>query len=49
MKHPKIFALALAVGIVTGLAGCTPVSTETEPSSIPGVAPHHGQPQHALT
>ncbi|MGO2070171.1 hypothetical protein [Glutamicibacter arilaitensis] len=44
MKHPKILALALAAGLVTGLAGCTPVSTETEPSSIPGVAPTTASP-----
>ncbi|MGO2123718.1 hypothetical protein [Glutamicibacter arilaitensis] len=39
MKHPTILVLALAVGLATGLAGCTPASNETEPSSIPTVAP----------
>lgn len=44
MKHPKILALALAAGLVTGIVGCTPVSTETEPSSIPSVAPTTASP-----
>lgn len=39
MKHPKILTLALAAGLVTGIAGCTPASNETEPSSIQTAAP----------
>lgn len=39
MKHPKILTLTLAAGLVMGMAGCTPASNETEPSSIPTVAP----------
>ncbi len=39
MKHRKILTLTLAAGLVSGVAGCTPASTETEPSSAPTVAP----------
>lgn len=39
MKHPKILTLALAAGLVTGVAGCIPTSTETEPSNAPTVDP----------
>ncbi|GAA0207507.1 hypothetical protein ACF046_13970 [Glutamicibacter creatinolyticus] len=38
MKHPKILTLALAAGLVAGLAGCTPASTDTEPSVSPTTA-----------
>ncbi|MGP5581788.1 hypothetical protein [Glutamicibacter arilaitensis] len=38
MKHPKILALALTLGLATGIAGCTPASNETEPSSSPTTA-----------
>ena len=44
MKHPKILTLALAAGLVTGVAGCTQSSTETEPSSAPTVAPTIASP-----
>lgn len=44
MKHPKILTLALAAGLVTGVAGCTQSSTETEPSSAPTVAPTTASP-----
>lgn len=44
MKHPKILTLALAAGLVTGVAGCTPASTETEPSSAPTVTPTTASP-----
>ncbi|WP_423299530.1 hypothetical protein [Glutamicibacter nicotianae] len=44
MKPPTILALALAVGIAMGLAGCTPASTETEASGIPSVAPTMANP-----
>ena len=44
MKHPKILALALAAGLATGIAGCTPASNETEPSSSPSVAPTTATP-----
>ncbi|WP_461634626.1 hypothetical protein [Glutamicibacter soli] len=44
MKHPKILTLTLAAGLVTGVAGCTPASTETEPSSAPTVAPTMASP-----
>jgi len=44
MKHPKILALALAAGLATGIAGCTPAGTENEPSGIPSVAPTTATP-----
>ncbi|MGP5666622.1 hypothetical protein [Glutamicibacter arilaitensis] len=44
MKHPTILALALAAGLATGIAGCTPASNETEPSSSPSVAPTTASP-----
>lgn len=44
MKHPKFLTLALAAGLVAGVAGCTPASTETEPSSAPTVAPAPASP-----
>ena len=44
MKHPKILTLTLAAGLVTGVAGCTPASTETETSSAPAVAPTMASP-----
>lgn len=44
MKHPKILTLTLAAGLVTGVAGCTPASTETEPSNAPTVAPPKASP-----
>ena len=44
MKHPKILTLTLAAGLVTGVAGCTPASTDTEPSSAPTVAPTMASP-----
>jgi len=44
MKHPKILTLTLAAGLTVSLAGCTPASTETEPSSAPTVAPTMASP-----
>ncbi|MGO3764469.1 hypothetical protein [Glutamicibacter arilaitensis] len=44
MKHPKILALALTIGLATGIAGCTPAGTENEPSSIPSVVPTTASP-----
>lgn len=44
MKHPTILTLTLAAGLVTGIAGCTPASTETETSSAPTVAPTTASP-----
>ena len=44
MKHPKILTLALAAGLATGIAGCTPANNETEPSSSPSVAPTTASP-----
>lgn len=44
MKHPKILTLTLAAGLVAGVAGCTPASTETETSSAPTVAPTMASP-----
>lgn len=44
MKRPKILILALAAGLVTGVASCTPASTEAEPSSTPTVAPSTASP-----
>ena len=44
MKHPKILTLTLAAGLVAGVSGCTPASTETEPSSAPTVAPPTASP-----
>lgn len=44
MKHPKILTLTLAAGLVTGVAGCTPASTDTETSNAPAVAPTMASP-----
>lgn len=38
MKHPKILTLTLAAGLIAGVAGCTPASTDTEPSATPTIA-----------
>ncbi|MEU3333124.1 hypothetical protein ACF046_15040 [Glutamicibacter creatinolyticus] len=44
MKLPKILALTLAAGLMTGLAGCTTNSTDTELSAAPTVAPTVASP-----
>lgn len=44
MKPPKILALTLAAGLMTGLAGCAPPSTEDEPSAAPTVSPTVASP-----
>ncbi|WP_417374327.1 hypothetical protein [Glutamicibacter protophormiae] len=44
MKHPKILTLALAAGLVTGVAGCTPASTETVTSNASTVTPTMASP-----
>ena len=44
MKHPRILTLALAAGLATGVAGCTPAGTEKEASSSPSVAPTTATP-----